>query len=197
MIGFLSGTVQFNDLDAVCINVGGVGYRLLMPLSDLAKLSTLGARADVYVHTHAREDALVLFGFSTHASLRLFERLIAVTGLGPKTALALLSGVEPDVLKRAIAEGDEARLTKIPGVGKKTAARIILELRERFAKESLGSPVGDGHKDALDDLRSALANLGYKTPQIDRALQKLKPQLEAKASLADLVREALRHVTGP
>jgi holliday junction DNA helicase RuvA len=196
MIGYLAGTVQFSDLDAVCLNVAGVGYRLLMPLPDLARLSKNGTAAEVYVHTHVREDAIVLYGFSSRDSLSLFEKLTGVSGVGPRTALALLSGLDPDTLVRCIAEGDEARLTKIPGVGKKTAQRIILELGDKLAKQSLSSGiVGGPMAGPLDDLRSALANLGYKTPQIDRALQKLKPLVEAGTTdLSTLVREALKQM---
>lgn len=196
MIGYLAGTVQFSDLDAVCLNVAGVGYRLLMPLPDLARLSKNGTAAEVYVHTHVREDAIVLYGFSSRDSLSLFEKLTGVSGVGPRTALALLSGLDPDTLVRCIAEGDEARLTKIPGVGKKTAQRIILELGDKLAKQSMSSGiVGGPMAGPLDDLRSALANLGYKTPQIDRALQKLKPLVEAGTTdLSTLVREALKQM---
>lgn len=193
MIGFLSGTIQFADLDAVCVNAGGVGYVVHMPLPDVARHSHAGARIDVFVHTHVREDAIVLYGFSSRAGLSLFQRLTSVQGVGPRTALALLSGLEADVLVRAIAEGDEARLTKVPGVGKKTAARILLELGDKMAKESLSTSSGP-RGGPLDDLRSALANLGYKAPQIDRALQKVKP-LADTADLSTLVREALKHVS--
>jgi Holliday junction DNA helicase RuvA len=193
MIGFLSGTIQYADLDAVCINVGGVGYVVAMPLPDVARFSHAGAKVEVFVHTHVREDAIVLYGFSSRAGLSLFERLVSVQGVGPRTALALLSGLEADALVRAIAEGDEARLTKVPGVGKKTAARILLELGEKMAKESLSSGTGP-RGGPLDDLRSALANLGYKAPQIERALQKVKPLADGNSDLSTLVREALKHV---
>lgn len=195
MIGFLSGTIQYADLDAVCVNVGGVGYVVAMPLPDVARFSQTGAKVEVYVHTHVREDAIVLYGFSSRAGLSLFERLTSVQGVGPRTALALLSGLEADALVRAIAEGDEARLTKVPGVGKKTAARILLELGEKMAKESLSSGTGGARGGPLDDLRSALANLGYKAPQIDRALQKVKAMADGNADLSTLVREALKHVS--
>ena len=193
MIGYLKGIVQFSDLDAVCIVVGGVGYRVLMPLPDLARLAKNGSEAEAFIHTHVREDAIVLYGFSSRAGLSLFERLVSVQGVGPRTALALLSGLEADALVRAIAEGDEARLTKVPGVGKKTAARILLELGEKMAKESLSSGTGP-RGGPLDDLRSALANLGYKAPQIERALQKVKPLADGNSDLSTLVREALKHV---
>jgi holliday junction DNA helicase RuvA len=196
MIGYLAGTYRHLDVDAALIVVAGVGYRVLMPVPDLAR-ARVGAECEVWVHTHVREDAIVLFGFSSHEGLVMFERLVAVQGVGPKTALALLSGIDASELPRVIGEKDEARLTKIPGVGKKTAARIVLELAEKMAKESLASPSvrgRNGQSGALDDLRSALANLGYKAPQIDRAVQKVKPHADEGATLSDLVREALRHV---
>jgi Holliday junction DNA helicase RuvA len=194
MIGYLKGTVQFSDLDAVCIVCGGVGYRVIMSLPDLARLSKPGVEAEAFIHTHVREDAIVLYGFSARSSLALFERLLGVSGVGARTALSLLSGLDVDSLVRSIAEGDEARLTKIPGVGKKTAQRIILELGDKLAKQSLSSGLAGVAGGPLDDLRSALANLGYKAPQIDRALQKLKPMVDDGADLSTLVREALKQM---
>jgi Holliday junction DNA helicase RuvA len=194
MIGYLSGVVQYSELDAVCINVNGVGYRVLMALPDVARYANAGTKAEAYIHTHVREDAILLYGFSSREHLALFERLTSVQGVGPKMGLGLLSGLDPGSLVRAIAEGDEARLTKIPGVGKKTAQRIILELGDKLAKQSLSSGVTGAVVGPLDDLRSALANLGYKTPQIERALQKVKPLADEGKDLSALVREALKHI---
>ena len=193
MIGWLKGTVRLSNLEAVVVDVGGVGYRVLAPVGDLARLPA-GASAELHVHTHVREDALVLYGFSAPEGLELFEQLLSVSGVGPRTALALLSGLEPAELVRAIAEGDEARLTRIPGVGKKTAARIVLELKDKLAKVALGTLGRGAQGGALDDLRSALANLGYRAPQIDRAVQKVKPLVDGGQGLSELVREALKHV---
>lgn len=193
MIGWLKGIVRFSDLEAVVIDVGGVGYRVLAPVGDLARLP-VGAAAELHVHTHVREDALVLYGFTAPEGLELFERLLSISGVGPRTALALLSGMEAADLLRTIAERDEARLTKIPGVGKKTAARIVLELADKLAKQALGLGTRGGAGGALDDLRSALANLGYRAPQIDRAVQKVKPLVDGGQGLSELVREALKHV---
>lgn len=189
MIGYLSGVVRHRDLDAVCIDAGGVGWRVLMPLPDLVKV---GERAEAWVHTHVREDAIVLFGFLDRRGLELFEKLIGVSGVGPKTALALLSGLPVDDAAAAIANGDEARLQKIPGVGKKTAARLVLELRDKVAAEARAAP--SAKPSALDDVRSALLNLGYKGPQIERVVEKLKPKAEAGATLEELVKEALVRV---
>ena len=164
-------------------------------------------KLEAYIHTHVREDALQLYGFSTRAGLSLFERLLSVSGVGPRLALALLSGLAAEVLVRAIAERDEARLTKVPGVGKKTAQRILLELGDKMARESLSSVLSTssplaGQQRVIDDLRSALANLGYKAPQIDRAVQKVKLTMTSAEAASDegqdlslLLREALKHVS--
>lgn len=191
MIGYLSGVVRYRDLDAVCIDAGGVGWRVLMPLPDLVKLDP-PAKAEAWVHTHVREDAIQLFGFSEARGLALFEKLIGVSGVGPKTALALLSGIPVDDAYTAIANGDEPRLVKIPGVGKKTAARIVLELRDKLAA---GAPTAVVQKAGpLDDVRSALLNLGYKGPQVERVVDRLKQKADAGAGLEALLREALEHV---
>ena len=195
MIGYLSGVVQYTEIDAVCINVNGVGYRVLMALPDVARYANAGTKAEAYIHTNVREDAIILYGFSSRDHLALFERLTSVQGVGPRMGLSLLSGMDPESLVRAIAEGDEARLTKVPGVGKKTAQRMILELGDKMAKQSLSSGIGGVQGGPLDDLRSALANLGYKTPQIERALQKVKPLADEGKDLSALVREALKHIS--
>lgn len=200
MIGFLSGQLVSKDLDSACIDVGGVGYRVRMPLADLARLgSSSEQKVRVHVHTHVREDAIELFAFTTADGLALFERLISVSGVGPRVALSLLSGMEPGDLVSAIAGGDEARLTKVPGVGKKTAARIVLEMKDRLKKQGLGGkamPAALGALDAgpLADLRSALENLGYKPAQVERATKAVKPLADDGQPLSELVREALRHV---
>lgn len=195
MIGYLSGVVRYKDLDAVCIDAGGVGWRVLMPLPDLVKVGEPPARVEAFVHTHVREDAIQLFGFASREGLALFERLIQISGVGPRTALALLSGLPTGELLRAIAEGNEARMTKIPGVGKKTAARIVLELQDKLVKEGTIGTAGTRSVGPLEDVRSALLNLGYKGPQVDRVLDKLKDRAMAGASLEELVREALTKIT--
>lgn len=195
MIGFLSGTLAFKDLSSACIDVGGVGYVVRMPLPDLARLGEPGAEVKVHVHTHVREDAIELYAFRTAEALRLFERLLGVSGVGARTALTVLSGMELEDVVGSIVSGDEARLCKVPGVGKKTAARIVLELKERLAKEGLPAKAAAPRTDGpLADLRSALENLGYRAPQIERAVKAVKPLVDRGEGLAALVKEALRHV---
>jgi holliday junction DNA helicase RuvA len=174
MIAFLHGRVLEKQPNRILVDVGGVGYDVSVPLSTFYGVGDPGAEVSLRVHTHVREDALTLFGFLTPLELALFERLIAVSGIGPKLALAVLSGIEPRDLVAAVQRGDIARLTAIPGVGKKTAERIGLELKDRLPKalEALaGAMPPPLPGDALrDDLVSALVNLGYHRQAIDRAL---------------------------
>lgn len=194
MISFLTGRLLFTDLTSAVVDVQGVGYRVRMPLSDLARLGEPGAEVKVHVHTHVREDALELFAFSNVEGLHLFEQLIAVSGVGARMALNVLSGLEHDEAIQCILQGDEARLTKIPYVGKKTAARIVLELKDKLAKQGAVQSAALPSAGPLHDLRSALENLGYKPAQIDRAVKAVEPMSLRGDGLSDLVREALRHV---
>jgi holliday junction DNA helicase RuvA len=174
MIARLSGTVLEKHPMRVVMDVGGVGYEVHVPLSSFAAVGDPGATLTLRVHTHVREDALMLYGFASALEQLVFERLIAVSGIGPKLALSVLSGLAPDELVQAIARADVARLTSIPGIGKKTAERIVLELKDRLAAMatagSLMAPAGP-----REDLVSALLNLGYHRPlaekAVDRALQ--------------------------
>ena len=152
----------------------GVGYDVSVPLSTFYGLGEPGSEIALRIHTHVREDALALYGFATGLEQELFERLIGVSGIGPKLALAVLSGIEPPDLVRAIERGDVARLTAIPGVGKKTSERIVLELKDRLPRvqPALGgadAPAG-GAPVVRDDLLSALMNLGYHRPLADKAV---------------------------
>jgi Holliday junction DNA helicase RuvA len=194
MIGYLQGKLLDKDLNRAILDVGGVGYVVSMPIPDLAKLGAPGAAVKVHVHTRVREDAIDLFAFLEGDSLSLFEKLVAVNGVGPRTALAVLSGMEPARLIEVVTAGDEAALVKIPNVGKKTAARIVLELSDKLAKEGITSKGAAPVANDLDDLKSALENLGYKPTSVDRALKAVKPLREKGASLEELVKEALRHV---
>ena len=197
MIRFLVGKVRFKELSAVCLDVGGVGYQVSMPIGDLSRLGQVGDVAEVFVHTRVREDAIDLYGFNDAEGLALFELLLAVNGVGPRMGLALLSGLEPSDLFAAVQSGDEARLVRVPGVGKKTAARIVLELRDRLKGFSHAQNTQmPGPVDTMVDVRSALSNLGYKPNQVDkavRALEKLQSD-GASLDLQQLVVEALKHV---
>jgi Holliday junction DNA helicase RuvA len=161
----------------VIVDVGGVGYDVAVPLSTFYVIGETGAEISLRVHTHVREDQLALFGFATPLELAVFERLIAISGIGPKLALAVLSGIDPRELVAALQRNDVARLTKIPGVGKKTAERIVLELRDRLPKAmeavATGAAPPPPADELRDDLTSALVNLGYHRHAIDKTLDRI------------------------
>ena len=174
MIGHLSGRLVQKQPSRLVIDVHGVGYEVHVPLSTFYGLGETGSDVSLRVHTHVREDVLALFGFATALELQLFGRLIAISGVGPRLALAVLSGIEPPDLVRAVRSGDVVRLTRIPGVGKKTAERIGLELKDRLPP---GIDVEPGEDEAPDaggdpraDVLSALLNLGYHRPLAERAV---------------------------
>lgn len=195
MIGHLRGRVFEKHPNRLILDVAGVGYDVLVPLSTFYTCGDPGSELSLRIHTHVREDQLALYGFATPLELAMFERLIAVSGIGPKLALAVLSGIETRELVGAIQRNDLARLTAIPGVGKKTAERICVELRDRLPKaiEAAGAPASPA--DALrDDLASALVNLGYHRQAIDKAIDKLMPA-SADARFEDLLRLALKDLS--
>jgi Holliday junction DNA helicase RuvA len=173
-----------------------VGYDVAVPLSTYYTAGDTGAEIALRVHTHVREDQLSLYGFASPLELALFERLIGVSGIGPKLALAVLSGIEPRELVAAIQRGDVVRLTRIPGVGTKTAERISMELRDRLPKalESVaGEPLaGTEDDERRADLASALGNLGYDQRAVDKALETVMQDAAAEASFELHLRAALK-----
>ncbi len=199
MIGFLRGRIADKQPNTLIVDVQGVGYEVHVPLSTFYDVGEVGADVTLRIYTHVREDALQLFGFLTDLERQLFERLIGISGIGPKLAIAVLSGMEPREVLNAVQRGDVARLTGIPGIGKKTSERIVLELRDRLANIAIGAPVdaaaGNGADRLRGDLLSALQNLGYHRPQaekaIDSSLQTMSdPTFEQalKAALRELIR---------
>ena len=195
MIAHLSGTLLEKQVQRLIVDVGGVGYDVIVPLPTFYAAGEPGNRVTLRIHTHVREDALQLFGFATALELALFERLIAVSGIGPKVALSVLSGIEPPELVRAIGSSDVGRLTRIPGVGKKTAERLVLELKDRLPQIALPeAPVGTAGDNGLrDDLLSALANLGYQRGAVEKTVDKVLRTLETRA-FEDLLRAILREL---
>src|SRR5712692_5777493 len=176
MIAHLRGRLLEKHPNRVIVDVQGVGYEAHVPLSTFYEMAEPGNEITLRVHTHVREDALSLYGFATLVELQLFERLIGVSGIGPKLALAVLSGIEPNELIAAVRQGNVARLTAIPGVGKKTAERIGLELKDKMVaflpaegSASSAAPAGDLLR---SDVLSALVNLGYHRPLAERALDR-------------------------
>ncbi len=195
LIAWLRGTLIEKHPSRVVVDVAGVGYDVQVPLSTFYGLGDPGTDVSLRIHTHVREDVIALFGFNSRLEQDLFERLIAISGIGPKLALAVLSGIEPADLIRAIRAQDVARLTAIPGIGKKTAERIGLELKDRLpsAPPAAGTTAtAAAPEDQLrEDLLSALLNLGYQRSAAEKTLdQVLKASPDARFEQA--LREALR-----
>ena len=199
MIAVLRGSIAEKTPSRVIVDVAGVGYDVLVPLSTFYVLGEPGAAVTLRIHTHVREDIIALYGFMTRLEQDLFERLISINGVGPKLALAVLSGIEPAELIRAIRTQDVARLTRIPGIGKKTAERIGLELKDRLPAEmqiAEPAPAASTAGDQLrDDLLSALVNLGYQRPVAEKAVEKVlrvQPEARFEAALKDVLRALMK-----
>jgi holliday junction DNA helicase RuvA len=198
MIAKLTGILATKALDQVVVDVRDVGYRVFIPLSTYYELPELNAPVALFIHTHVREDALQLFGFLSVDERDLFEALLRVTKVGPKLALAMLSGMSTGDLQQAVIEGDVPRLSAIPGVGRRTAERLVLELREKLARgrpEAAVDVVTNGHgQQAVVDAVTALQNLGYTRPIAERTMSRVLRTLDAddRPSLKELIRTALR-----
>lgn len=196
MIGYLEGSLRYLDTTRAVIMAGGVGYEVHIPLSTYYRLE--GAKsASLEIYTHVREDALALYGFSTADEKNAFEKLISISGIGPRLAQVILSGIEVPELAEAIARGDSRRLSAIPGVGKKTSERICLELRDKLvvigsAETKKPLPAA---ATAADDVVSALVNLGYKGQVAENAARAAKEQLGEEADFSHLLRASLRSLT--
>jgi Holliday junction DNA helicase RuvA len=197
MIAHLRGRVLEKHPNRLIVDVGGVGYDVQVPLSTFYATGDPGAEIALRIHTHVREDALALFGFITPLELTMFERLILVNGIGPKLALSVLSGIDALDLVRAIERNDVARLVVIPGVGKKTAERICVELRDRLPKDldrATGETTATPANAMRDDLVSALGNLGYHRQTIDTVIDQLF-DASKEQRFEDLLRSALKQLS--
>lgn len=191
MIGRIAGTLLVKAPPALLVDVGGVGYELEAPLSTFYNLPAVGAPVVLHAHLVVREDAQLLYGFGTEAERALFRQLLKVSGVGAKLALVILSGVAAEELVGIVADGDPARLVRVPGIGRKTAERLILELREPFAKlASAPDSALAPRADASSDAAAALEALGYKPTEVRAALR----DLPAGDSSEDLIRAALKRL---
>lgn len=198
MIAHLSGILLEKDarrVQRLVIDVHGVGYEVLAPLSTIYTLGEVGAPVALRIYTHVREDIIQLFGFATALEHSLFERLIGVNGVGPKLGLAILSGIEPADLGRAIRDNDLGRLTSIPGVGRKTAERLVVELRDRLAQDFNQAPASAAPGAAVrDDLLSALANLGYQRAAAEKAIDRVAGRSSGALEFEPALREVLKEL---
>ena len=196
MIALVRGTLAYKSTDHVIIDVGGVGYRLFIPLSTFYSLPETG-EASLYTHTHVREDALLLYGFLTLEEKDLFCILIGISGIGPKLAINILSHIPVADLKNAIAAGDVKRLSGLPGIGKKTAERLVLELKDKVGpvnanrtEAGVSSLAGKSSGDLINDVISALVNLGYKESQARKVLENM--ELAPNLPMEDVLKGALK-----
>ncbi len=193
MIAKISGTLARKVPGEVIIDVGGVGYQIFIPLSVFYRLPEVGAPVSLYVHTHLREDALQLFGFLEEAEKQIFLLLNNVAGIGPKLAVNILSGIPAEDLARALKEGDQARLVSIPGVGKKLAERMIVELRDKIGTLRTEEEARNGGSQLMRDAVSALVNLGYRRAEAEKSVREITQGGEQL--LADVLKEALRRLS--
>ena len=196
MIAHLRGKLLAKNASHVIVEAGGVGYGVSIPVSTFYDLGDLGADTVLHIYTHIREDTLALYGFRTEQEKRLFEKLIGVSGVGPKLAITILSGLEPSDLIPAIQRGNVDRLIHVPGVGRKTAERLILELRDKLgplvleeaARQQSAAPVVTGPG---EDVLSALVNLGYSQPAAENALREARSEIP-DGDFERLLRSSLR-----
>ena len=196
MIALVRGTLVYKSVDHVIVDVGGVGYRLFIPLSTFYTLPDSGD-VSLYTHTHVREDALQLYGFLTLEEKELFRILIGISGIGPKLAVNILSHIPVSDLKNAIATGDVRRLSGLPGIGKKTAERLVLELKDKVGPASGSAAAAETPMSAasssaslIEDVLSALVNLGYKENQARKVLEAM--ELAPEITMEDALKGALK-----
>jgi len=197
MIDYVSGSLATKKPTEAVIDVGGIGYRILIPTSTYERLPEPGEDATLLTHHHVREDAITLFGFLSTEERRVFEMMLAVSGIGPKLALAALSALRPSEIRQRVLEGDAAMLTRIPGVGKKTAERLIIELRDRFEKDGLeeGESTGSGATpdgNFRADAMAALEALGLSRSAAEKAVIGVLRKDPSIRNAEEIIRLALR-----
>lgn len=201
MIGHLRGRLLHKKPNAVLVDVQGVGYEISIPLTTFYELPTEGNEVSLRIHTHVREDALILFGFHTQREKDFFLKLVSISGIGPKLAVAILSGAQVEELALAISEGNIARLTSIPGVGRKTAERLVLELKAQMTQFLLPEQVEAARTGAApspleEDILSALVNLGYPRAAAEKALSLVLRSAECERTFEEVLRSTLRRLAG-
>lgn len=195
MIGSLRGKLIDRRPNQVIVDAGGVGYLVQISLSTFSNLGSLDSEVRLLIHTHLREDQISLYGFGSSREKQAFELLISVSGIGPNLAIKILSGMVIEELLPALREGDVARLVQIPGVGRKTAERMIVELREKAALLQPGTVAKVGTRSTAEtDVASALSNLGYDSRIVDRTIEQLRKGTNEHADFNELLRAALQQL---
>jgi Holliday junction DNA helicase RuvA len=202
MIALINGKIAYKGISSVVVDVSGVGYRIFIPLTTFYELPEAGNLVTLHVHTHVKQDAINLFGFYTIQERDLFQLMISVSGIGPKIAMNILSGIAANDLLQAISRGDLGKLISIPGVGRKMAERLILELKEKVIKKMMMEQIpaaDDQHKAGemiKEDVLSALVNLGYKNNTAKDALDKVVQVSKEALTLDQLLKKTLKILAG-
>lgn len=194
MIAYLEGPIRILEPSRAVVLAGGVGYDVHISLSTYYRLEGRSAAA-LEIYTHVREDALSLYGFATAEEKFAFEKLISITGIGPTLAVKILSGIDPSDLADAVQRADARKLSSIPGVGKKTAERICLELRDKLVAGPVSTPATPTRHSIDDDVASALVNLGYRPKDAEGAIATARQDLGADADFSTLLKRSLRQLT--
>jgi holliday junction DNA helicase RuvA len=200
MIGRIRGQLLHKKPNQVLVDVHGVGYEIQIPVTSFYELPEEGHEVSLRIHTHVREDALILFGFITQREKDFFLKLVSISGIGPKLAIAILSGGKVEELAQAVSEGNLARLVSIPGVGRKTAERVVLELKNQITPfllpEQAGAERTAAKPDGLqEDILSALVNLGYPRPTAEKALTAVIRLGDCERTFEELLRHTLRRLS--
>ncbi|HBO84290.1 MAG: Holliday junction DNA helicase RuvA [Deltaproteobacteria bacterium GWC2_42_11] len=194
MIAHIKGKIIHKSVESLIVDVGGIGYEVHIPLSTYYKLPDIHEHVSLNTYTHLKEDAIQLYGFLTHREKEIFQLLISVSGVGPRLARNILSGCDADELTSALSNSDIPKLKSIPGIGGKTAERLIVELKDKVGKISIDvhhKIKGDGRDEICRDILSALLNLGYKQQQAEKAVEKVRAE-NRDAAFDVLLKEALR-----
>jgi Holliday junction DNA helicase RuvA len=192
MIAYIKGRLIDNTPGHVVVETGGVGYAVAIPVSSFASLGEIGATVELFIHTHLSDDALALYGFVTREEKAMFLKLIGISGIGPKLAMNILSGIAPGDLEEAIRSGDIARISLVPGIGKKTALRITMELQDKLEKkEKLLAAKASPEK---EDLLSALLNMGFRSKEAERAVDQTMAAHKPGSEFEKLLRDSLKRL---
>ena len=201
MIGYLKGRLFRKKPNTIILDVNGIGYEVSIPLSTFYELPDEGSEISLNIHTHVREDALLLYGFHTQREKELFLKLITISGIGPKLAVVILSGAQVEELAASISEGNYSRLTSIPGIGRKTAERMVLELKSQMTPFLLPGQVETAQEEKAfsaveEDVLSALVNLGYPRAAAEKALKATLRSDQCKRTFEDVMRNTLQRLSG-
>ncbi len=202
MIALINGSLIYKSISHVIVEANGIGYQIFIPVTTFYELPDTNQKVTLHIHTHVRQDDISLFGFGTGEEKGVFELMISVSGIGPKLAMNILSGISAEELVRAVSHGNLERLVAIPGVGKKTAERMILELKDKVVKLSTYEAIykDDGdirvYDSIIDDVLSALVNLGYKSQRAREVMDKIIKESPETLTLDILLKKALKSLAG-